>query len=87
MCSYDCAHLNAAGEVAAGTELTASGEKKAVGKVQAVAERFGVAHVRLAPALAAAEAGGQLQVADSNEGVTPFKPDWWPEQWGKEEQQ
>ena len=70
-----------------GAELTASGEKKPVGKVQAVAERFGVAHVRLAPALAAAEAGSQLQAADSDASATPFRPDWWPEKWGKEEQQ
>ncbi len=77
---------HAAAEIKVGTELSASGEKKAVGKVHAVAERFGVAHVRLAPALAAAEAGSQLQAAGSDASVTPFRPDWWPEQWGKEEQ-
>ncbi|KAK9838628.1 hypothetical protein WJX74_000189 [Apatococcus lobatus] len=69
-----------------GAELTASGEKKPVGKVIAMAERFGVAHVRLAPALAAADAAeGRLQSGDSS--IRPFRPDWWPEQWGKEEQQ
>lgn len=78
--------VSAAEEIKVGTELTASGEKKPVGKVIAVAERFGVAHVRLAPALAAADAAeGALQAGSSS--VRPFRPDWWPEQWGKEEQQ
>jgi len=54
---------------------------------------LGLAHLKLAPALAAAAsssgapaAGGVLQVVgEDGAWVVPVRPAWWPPEWGHEE--
>lgn len=54
----------------------------------------GIAHIKLAPALAAAVAAAgdgdgprlQVQLPDGGvQAVVPERPGWWPAEWGREE--
>jgi hypothetical protein len=75
---------------------------KSIGKLMAAAGPYGLAHLLLQPALAAASAAAtqrpgssssseaQLQLggagSSSSIGVVPMRPAWWPAEWGYEEQ-
>lgn len=65
---------------------TAAGDN--VGSLRAVEGDAALVYVRLAPALAAAAGQGeQLLVAGTSCAVKPWRPQWWPADWGTEEQQ
>lgn len=85
-----------------GADIMQQGKTTPVGTLLAVdpATGAGLAHLRLAPALAAMQgdavlqvAGGQQQSSGSSNGeavasvVMPHRPQWWPAEWGYEEQQ
>lgn len=72
---------------APGTDIVAAGGGSA-GVLLAAEGALGLAHLKLAPALAAAAGGGaRLHVAgDPGAGVRPVRPAWWPAEWGHEEE-
>ncbi len=51
---------------------------------------IGIAYIKLAPALAAAQGTGpplQLQLDGGRvQQVVPQRPAWWPQDWGREEE-
>jgi hypothetical protein len=61
----------------------------AAGVLLAAEGRLGLAHLKLAPALAAAAGGpGALRLVLAGEPaaqVQPVRPEWWPAEWGYEE--
>lgn len=57
---------------------------KALGTVRALGNGVGLAHVRLGGALAAVDAGRTL-MSESGVELRVWRPDWWPESWGREE--
>ena len=73
--------------------MVAAGKSAAIGKIMAVHGQYGLAHLQLATALAAAagqqEWGGngvRLEVSGKREvEVKPLRPAWWPGEWGTEE--
>jgi hypothetical protein len=76
--------------VEAGADVVVAGTGDSVGTVRAVQGDLALVHVRLAPALQAAESQQpeqQLVVGGSSVGVRPWRPSWWPPEWGTEEQQ
>jgi len=84
--------LHGEGEGQPGDEVVAAGKAVAIGKIMAVHGQYGLAHLQLATALAAAgqqEGGGsgvRLEVNGKREvEVKPLRPDWWPGEWGTEE--
>lgn len=78
-----------------------SGRYRSVGKVRVVDGDIGLVMLRLAKVMPAIDAGRPLYVGTSGSGegskeeggaqsyaeVEVWRPDWWPEQWGREEQQ
>eukprot|EP00879_Flechtneria_rotunda_P010659 GHRR01011139.1.p2 GENE.GHRR01011139.1~~GHRR01011139.1.p2 ORF type:complete len:184 (+),score=51.91 GHRR01011139.1:51-554(+) len=72
--------------------VAADGATKSQGGVGMLTKHVGdagIAYVRLAPALAAAEGEGaplHLQLEGNRmQAVVPHRPDWWPNEWGREE--
>eukprot|EP00887_Chlorella_sp_A99_P005774 scaffold1.g5774.t1 len=62
----------------------------AVGVVRVAAGDVGLAVLRLGKVLPAVEAGQPLAIEAGSEGsveVRAWRPNWWPPQWGREEQQ
>lgn len=70
-----------------GTEIVQAGGG-AAGVLLAAEGTLGLAHLKLAPALAAAAGGGApLHFAgDAGGRVAPARPAWWPAEWGHEEE-
>ncbi len=56
-----------------------------MGSLRAVEGGLALVHVRLAAAEQQAEQ--QLLVAGTSCVVKPWRPQWWPAEWGTEEQQ
>ena len=56
-----------------------------MGKLRAVAEGVGLAHLRLKQGLQAATSREPLVAGDAL--VTPLRPEWWPAEWGHEEEE
>lgn len=54
------------------------------GKVRHADGDKGLALLRLKPALEAAAGNLELSVGDAT--VTPWRPAWWPSEWGHEEE-
>uniref|UniRef100_A0A7S0RDL5 CAF17 C-terminal domain-containing protein n=1 Tax=Pyramimonas obovata TaxID=1411642 RepID=A0A7S0RDL5_9CHLO len=71
--------------VAGNSVLTYGDEKKKMGRLSAVTKDLtrGLALLRLQQALNPAS---ELRVEDSEVAVRPLRPQWWPSQWGTEEQ-
>lgn len=67
-----------------GAEVATAGGAPA-GTLLAVEGALGLAHLKLAPALAAAAGGPGLRLGGGG-GVTPVRPVWWPPEWGHEEE-
>lgn len=67
-------------------EVVRAGSQEVVGTVRGYQAGWGLMHVKLGPALAAA--GGQerlhLKGAEHTQ-VQPIRPDWWPKEWGSED--
>jgi hypothetical protein len=64
-----------------------AGTGKSIGTIAAMSGDVGLAHLRLGPALAAAEDRQALEVAGSSARVVPHRPSWWLPSWGREEGQ
>ncbi len=62
-------------------------EGESVGTVQGAEGGYGLAYVRLRPALLAAGGEGAAPLSGKQRGAAlrPFRPPWWPEAWGHEE--
>lgn len=60
------------------------GGDTAVGTVRGMSGDYGIAYIQLA-AVGKAEAGSTLQ-AKSGAVVQPYRPRWWPAEWGREEE-
>jgi hypothetical protein len=57
-----------------------------MGTVQGVSQGHGLGYVRLKPALLAAAGQGGLRGKVSGARIVPFRPGWWDETWGYEEE-
>jgi hypothetical protein len=80
----------AAAGVQVGADVVLAGGGGSVGSVRAVEGDLALVHVRLGPALLAAESKQpeqRLVVGGSDVGVEPWRPRWWPAEWGSEEPQ
>lgn len=75
---------NAGAMVTPGADILEDGSTRSVGKVIAVCKDVALVLVRLKAALQAAGNKSTLLVAGSNAAVSPYIPDWWPEEWRKD---
>lgn len=68
---------------------SSSSRRSDIGMLTSHVGDLGMAHIKVAPALAAAEGQGaplQLQLGGGVEQqVVPQRPSWWPSEWGREE--
>ncbi len=60
---------------------------RSIGTIVAAEGDVGLAHLRLAPALAAAAGNSKLLAGTDGVQVVPVRPRWWPAEWGLEEGQ
>jgi len=66
--------------------VKSTGER--VGTVRGVAAgALGLASIKLKPALQAAEGAQALLCKDSRAQIQTFRPDWWPPEFGREEEE
>jgi hypothetical protein len=65
-------------------DVVAEGFRRPVGKVHALEGDLGLATLRLEAALKAIESGTALQVAGDSGRLHPWRPSWWPAEWGHE---
>lgn len=81
----------AAAAVAAGVPVFAEqpggGKRKQVGVVRVADGTLGLAVLRLAAVEAARSTGRPLLLGDGEAAaeLCPWRPDWWPDSWGREE--
>lgn len=59
--------------------------KRAVGSLQALQNGRGLACLNLQAALPAVEGKQQLKLGETDVDVVPWRPDWWPQEWGRED--
>ena len=71
-------------EIGPGTPVKVAGAKKPAGKIIAVCGDVGLAHLRLAPALAVIAKGDTCTVEGTETKLVPIRPSWWPAEWGHE---
>ena len=60
--------------------------KRPAGTLQALHNGRGLACLNLQAALQAANGSQQLQLGEGGTAVTPWRPTWWPQDWGEEPQ-
>ena len=78
--------LNADGGGKEGESILAPGMKRPAGTLQVLHNGRGLACLNLQAALQAAEGKQQLQLGEGGTSVTPWRPTWWPKDWGTETQ-
>lgn len=83
-----CPGPDAAAAVAVGSTVVDAALQKKTGRVNAVTRDggAGLALLRLKPALNATTAADLRIETGGGARVTPQRPTWWPEQWGREEE-
>lgn len=59
--------------------------KRPVGTLQALQNGRGLACLNLQAALPAAEDKHQLHLGEAKVPVIPWRPEWWPSEWGRED--
>ena len=80
------AHTCPAGDAKVGESIFApSMRKRAVGSLQALQNGRGLACLNLQAALPAVEGKQQLNLGNTDVQVVPWRPDWWPRDWGQED--
>lgn len=67
-----------------GESVLAPGRKRPAGTLQAALNGRGLACLNLQAALPAAEGKQQLELGEGGPKVTPWRPTWWPKDWGEE---
>lgn len=67
-----------------GESILAPGRKRAAGTLQAALHGRGMACLNLQAALPAAEGKQQLELGEGGPKITPWRPVWWPKDWGEE---
>ena len=67
-----------------GTSILAPGRKRPAGSLQAAQKGRGLACLNLQAALAAAEGNEHLELGEGGPQVKPWRPTWWPKDWGEE---
>ena len=67
-----------------GESILAPGRKRAAGTLQAVQDSRGLACLNLQAALPAAEGKQELHLGEGGPQVVPWRPTWWPKDWGQE---
>ncbi|KAL3149050.1 hypothetical protein ABBQ32_001895 [Trebouxia sp. C0010 RCD-2024] len=67
-----------------GTSILAPGRKRPAGSLQAAQKGRGLACLNLQAALTAAEGNEHLELGEGGPQVTPWRPVWWPKDWGEE---
>lgn len=59
--------------------------KRPVGTLQALQHGRGLACLNLQAALPAIEGKQELCLGETKLQVVPWRPDWWPQEWGRED--
>lgn len=78
--------LGGDGEAKFGESILAPGmRKKPAGTLQALHKGRGLACLNLQAALQAAQGQQELQLGEGGPSVTPWRPTWWPKDWGEEQ--
>ena len=67
-----------------GEAIIAPGRKRPAGTLQAAQDGRGLACLNLQAALPATEGNQELQLGESGPQVVPWRPMWWPKDWGQE---
>ena len=83
-CSQNLLFITAGPTPEAGTSVVPASGGAEVGKIRLAENQRGLAYLRLKPGLEAAEGRVQLKAGDAT--VTPWRPEWWPAEWGHEEE-
>ena len=74
------------GEGKIGESILAPGmRKRPAGTLQALHKGRGLACLNLQAALQAAQGQQQLELGEGGPTVTPWRPVWWPKDWGEEQ--
>lgn len=73
------------GAVAVGEAIVKEGDPTSLGTLCGVCHDLALAHMRLSPALLSMEGKAVLRGAESGLQLAPWRPHWWPPEWGTEE--